>query len=939
MTSIPARCIASPSPTPPVKTESASQTTRRSSTPNKELGLFVTHDESEYGDADDDGDDGGDDDEMDSSGDDNVQDSARIKYYDESIESLPKAAAYDPDFKQVPVDTLRLVARISQTVPAGSRKHPKFEHLIDQAERLVKFPVKKKHRINVVGKSGAGKSSLLNCLLGLPGHAKALAGSKACTHVPTAYEGPFDDQTKRFAARIEFFTRDQIRKMMELMVDNYYEYHFENHDGLDTPELANMQNAAETALDTFHGLFRKKQVFATREDGKGYLSQSLQVEYGKTLVADRFASWCEGIVPNTGRNDTTVIYETESEQELRDYIQRYAFGNPKSKEPCLWPLVNIIREGMKGIEFLKYVTLFDWPGSDDTNHLRANASAQRIYDCDEIWIVSSADRIATDPAATTNLIRYGKTIPCALICTGIDDKIDGELVEEIEGYGHDIGNHDELVADESSLQNEIDTLHHKKERADNALSHGWTSNKQGKRKRLSKEARVRYQNDQREIPANINACEERQARLRQEIFELRVHVRKQYIKKLLHDKKLYQHALNGRLELMFASNTHYARHKGRTLSQDPLLPIKDTGIPEIRQYILSAAAPGELKTVQDFLNFEVEVLLKGVGLVTDTVDLKGCEEALKMVESKQQDIEPDRDYFLQSVDWFVQRELIAPLQVAQARYSEGALKVLDAKKKWPYMSLRAFIRKRGCHETRTIPHHSWTEEFIQEMVTELEDYWSALHDAENQYVKVLQDAFIGHCRSVAQTLDRHESKYRLQQHRFEELIEVQARGIEQLCAKFAEDYERALRTIHIEATQADDQCPTGYFFQAMGAAWDEAKEISGPQAKARALTIFETHLKLPGDRSPFAVLCTRMAEAIVKRTQELLTELTEGVKRILGDIRQWLEAMFYEQSNDPQEIEVRQLLEKFHIKAQEEFGEIRDTLKVVERRYQPKTEW
>lgn len=100
------------------------------------------------------------------------------------------------------------------------------------------------------------------------------------------------------------------------------------------------------------------------------------------------------------------------------------------------------------------------------------------------------------------------------------------------------------------------------------------------------------------------------------------------------------------------------------------------------------------------------------------------------------------------------------------------------------------------------------------------------------------------------------------------------------------------------------------------------------------MTTLENYLKLKGERSPFAMLANSIKSHILEDTADLLDTLVEGVEAILQDIRNWLEAMFHEEIQDPKEVEIRQRLKEYVEKAIPKLDYIKGTVKMIEQRYE-----
>jgi hypothetical protein len=100
------------------------------------------------------------------------------------------------------------------------------------------------------------------------------------------------------------------------------------------------------------------------------------------------------------------------------------------------------------------------------------------------------------------------------------------------------------------------------------------------------------------------------------------------------------------------------------------------------------------------------------------------------------------------------------------------------------------------------------------------------------------------------------------------------------------------------------------------------------------MTTLEAHLKLKGERSPFAILASstksRICTAAAKRMQDLIT----GVEAILEDIRTWLEAILRKEDDNPNDIEIRARLGIYAETMIPRLKNISGALKLVKQRHE-----
>lgn len=717
---------------------------------------------------------------------------ANSQIYNEDSERLPKAPAYDSDFPIAQKTIAEIIEGFEATIPYELREAPRFKHLYDSVTRLKTLQkVPHRHRINIVGKSGAGKSSLLNSILGRPKLAKSLAASKACTHVPTSYESRFQGQKEAMAAKIEFFTTEEMRTKIDLMLKDYNAWvHEEQEEDMIAEETTELRTAAATAFDAFRSLFCEQDEFSSKKAGEEFLERS----YGKDrkAVVQQLLDWCEELIEEVKEDDvgdsssvsdisdSSAFREFDNQDNLTKFIEPFAFSDSKHSKPGLWPIVKIIRLGLGGIKLLQTNTITDWPGSDDTNRIRAKAAAERIYHCDEIWIVSSADRIGTDPSATTNLVRYGNDVPCTVICTCIDEKLDEGLAQEMEKDGEDIGNHDDLLEKEKKLAEKIRSTETKIKTRDAAIRDGYFK-RIGSRKRgpaLEPEKVQQLVQEMPKLRSDLEFAQDEHQDVVQERFDLLITIRKSYIQNVLKET-VSRHLDNSRqIKLFCVSNLHYNMHKtGRTIS-GPHLSVQATGIPEVRQYLFESAAPRILQNTKQFINTQLSVLLNGANVVANPESFKGGAQVKSMIEAKCSQLQPCFTQYVEAVKTLAKCELQDPLAAEQKFITSGSLKRLNEKRAWHWCSIRAFARREGCHKTPSQPQQSWNEQFTEESTSILtgeknNGRWKTFEIEEKSYARQLNACLVDECEDIASKLLADTAGFRLPKQEFRQFMEGQ----------------------------------------------------------------------------------------------------------------------------------------------------------------------
>lgn len=448
-----------------------------------------------------------------------------------------------------------MVNGLLSVIPAELRQSPLFKHLVEAAARSSEgFPALKKHCINIVGASDSGKSSLINCLLGLLDLAKSVSAGQACTHVPTSYEGGLPGQTETFAAKIEFFTTQEIRTKIEIWLNDYYEW-THSDERRSKGERDEVKAAALSALGALHSLFCERHDFSSEQAAKASLARIYSNE--RTKVVDDLLAWCVELLSK--ENQRGSFQEFSKQDDLTSYIQKFAFSNVKKRKTGLWPLVKKIKQGLRGIPILDYVTLTDWQGSDDTNRIRGQASAERIYDCDEIWIVSAMKRISSDPVLKENLVRCSDDFPCTVICTCIESNLDDSLAKEMEEAGEPMGEYEDCCHQQTQLERDIEKC--RARLADRKQLEKGTSILRGSKKfKVDEETRALMLGQVNEIKLAKLGLDEELRTVQGNRCNLLVDIRKNYIDKLV-QQEVFERLGHSRFRLFCVSNKDYKHHK------------------------------------------------------------------------------------------------------------------------------------------------------------------------------------------------------------------------------------------------------------------------------------------------------------------------------------------------------------------------------------------
>ena len=156
-----------------------------------------------------------------------------------------------------------------------------------------------------------------------------------------------------------------------------------------------------------------------------------------------------------------------------------------------------------------------------------------------------------------------------------------------------------------------------------------------------------------------------------------------------------------------------------------------------------------------------------------------------------------------------------------------------------------------------------------------------------------------------------------------------------------------IRNIKLNTTQ---DRPSGYFSQAMAHAYDKCKEDSGkqtwkstsryqltlpsgPGVTKRCLSNLETHLKLEGASSPFAIVCAELSTALRLAAQTTSGRLAQKTQDIMSELYSQFDDMVDKKLDDKAEDELRRQFRAFLELEEPKFEKMKAELQKVKKKY------
>ncbi|XP_039681444.1 nuclear GTPase SLIP-GC-like isoform X2 [Perca fluviatilis] len=254
-----------------------------------------------------------------------------------------------------------IMSLVKKRLPAQDNKLNNF-----LKDKINDLETDKREVVGVFGRTGAGKSSLINAVIGAK-NILPTGDVSACTSVMIKVEANTDanKRNKTYQADIEFITKEEWKDEL---------FHFlgdkAGQEDDDYPDF-------DKKLSALYGKKEKENKTSEMLMEKKYFKEILEFLENKKKILT-----CE----SAEKLSTTLARFTR--------VPRRDSKDEESLKSWFWPLVKCVTVRVPNNDLLQHVTLVDLPGNGDRNKSRDKMWKQLVGSCSTVWIVTDINRAA-----------------------------------------------------------------------------------------------------------------------------------------------------------------------------------------------------------------------------------------------------------------------------------------------------------------------------------------------------------------------------------------------------------------------------------------------------------------------------------------------------------------------------------------------------------------
>ncbi|CAK3865599.1 Hypothetical predicted protein [Lecanosticta acicola] len=520
--------------------------------------------------------------------------------YNDGEEGYPPLPVYHPSFKKTEnmvIETCDVMLETIRDLKERGFQDDKIDKFADSLNECrfleKKYPPPK--RIGFLGDMGAGKSSLINSLLGV-NVTKESDGTKTGTLVIQEFVKARTNQPKAYEATIYFHNAEQIEKFVQEYFQDIYEELVASRDEHTIEDMDEYESRRDTALEFFMSLLGDQSDFRSKEAARTYFQSAIAEDQHAAVKAELLRmviAYLDTLGCEEGRGIKT--FSSNRLPEIHGEILKLC--RPKGRELTSWPLISRIQIRLRSRLLDEGTMLVDLPGIADTNRARVDATMDYLKRCSAIVITTSVKRIA-DQLQVEECIkeckRLGKIEDTIVVATMTDIITTKEFEDEDEAAEEDEqrGWPTQDLKELKELREKVKDLEAGDDELEEELDDG------------RKKPTTAFEDRQQEIAQEI---ENAKARVEQKHIEMR---NREAIREL---QSRYE--FDPPIPVFCVSNKNYQAHlRGYDLMEPPTLDVKACGIPSLRRMLYRFPAEPKMEVLSNICRADLPLTLNSLEL-------------------------------------------------------------------------------------------------------------------------------------------------------------------------------------------------------------------------------------------------------------------------------------------------------------------------------------
>ncbi|KAI2794480.1 hypothetical protein POX_a01079 [Penicillium oxalicum] len=325
----------------------------------------------------------------------------------------------DPGVQRHLASVARQLQELHQRVqrcPLSQDPLSNLHTVAQEIEKLSKFQDRQERIVGLIGETGAGKSSVINSILGQRGLARSSGAGAACTNVPVEYRHLDDCHPHPYTIEADFMSEEELMELLEELLRSVRRAYLPTDRSLIGEEDWEQYEAiGKRSYETLGAIFKFRE-----EVNLEYLVQpdkELEILEDLEQTARKFWSSQSG---TQGSSKFSVA--AKDLEQCKDELDRLASDSEDERKPASWPFIKLIRVFLDLPILKKGLVLTDLPGLRDINHARVRATEKYLArTCDEVFIVSGIARCVSNESIYDIIRKCGNGKHIRIVCTRADE--------------------------------------------------------------------------------------------------------------------------------------------------------------------------------------------------------------------------------------------------------------------------------------------------------------------------------------------------------------------------------------------------------------------------------------------------------------------------------------------------------------------------------------